>query len=41
MVEDPGYVFIHAQDSIWGKRATSDWGFNAFCGNASLTLFFR
>ena len=22
MVEDPGYVFLHAQDSVWGKRAT-------------------
>ena len=41
MVEDPGYVFLHAQDSIWGKRAASDWDFNVFAGNASLTLFFR
>jgi peptide/nickel transport system substrate-binding protein len=41
MVEDPGYVFLHAQDSIWGKRASSDWGFNAYAGNGSLTLFFR
>ena len=41
MVEDPGYVFLHAQDSVWGKRATSDWSFNAFVGNASMTLFFK
>src|SRR5262245_17951129 len=41
MVEDPGYVFLHAQDSIWGKRASSDWDFNAFAGNASLTLLVR
>jgi len=39
-VEDPGYVFLHAQDSVWGKRA-SDWDFNIFAGNGSLTLFFR
>ena len=41
MVEDPGYVFLHAQDSIWGKRASSDWTFNAFAGNASLTVFYK
>jgi peptide/nickel transport system substrate-binding protein len=41
MVEDPGYVFLHAQDSVWGKRTSSDWGFNAFVGNASMTLFFK
>jgi peptide/nickel transport system substrate-binding protein len=41
MVEDPGYVFLHAQDSVWGKRASSDWDFNVFAGNGSLTLFFR
>ncbi len=41
MVEDPGYVFLHAQDSVWGKRASSDWDFSVFAGNGSLTLFFR
>jgi ABC-type transport system substrate-binding protein len=41
MVEDPGYVFLHAQDSVWGKRAAADWSFNAFAGNASLTLLYK
>lgn len=41
LVEDPGYIYLHAQDSVWGKRASSDWSFNAFAGNASLTLFFK
>jgi len=35
MVEDPGYIFTHAQDTLWAKRASSDWGFNPFAGNAS------
>jgi peptide/nickel transport system substrate-binding protein len=41
LVEDPGYIYLHAQDSVWGKRASSDWSFQAFAGNASLTLFFK
>ena len=41
LVEDPGYVYIHAQDNVWGKRASSDWTFNAFFGNASMTLFYK
>ena len=41
MVEDPGYIFLHAQDSVWAKRASSDWSFNPFVGNASHTLFFK
>jgi peptide/nickel transport system substrate-binding protein len=41
LVEDPGYIYLHAQDSVWGKRASNDWSFNAFAGNASLTLFYK
>jgi peptide/nickel transport system substrate-binding protein len=41
MVEDPGYIFTHAQDTLWAKRASSDWGFNPFAGNASNTLFYN
>ena len=41
MVDDAGYVFLHAQDSVFGKRAGTDWAFWAFAGNASLTLFYK
>ncbi len=41
MVDDPGYIFVHAQDSVWGKRAATDWSFQAFAGNASLTLLYK
>jgi len=41
LVEDPPYAYIHAQDSVWGKRASSDWSFNAVYGNASITLFYQ
>jgi peptide/nickel transport system substrate-binding protein len=41
MVEDPGYIYVHAQDSVWGKRAVTDWSFQAFAGNTSLTLLYK
>jgi peptide/nickel transport system substrate-binding protein len=41
MVEDPGYIYVHAQDSVWGKRASTDWSFQAFAGNTSLTLLYK
>ncbi|HYB40778.1 MAG TPA: ABC transporter substrate-binding protein [Candidatus Methylomirabilis sp.] len=41
MVDDPSYIYVHAQDSVWGKRAATDWSFQAFAGNASLTLFYK
>jgi peptide/nickel transport system substrate-binding protein len=41
LVEDPGYVFLHAQDNVWGKRASSNWEFSNFGGNTSLTLFYQ
>jgi peptide/nickel transport system substrate-binding protein len=40
MVDDPPYVYLHAQDQVWGKRAASNWNINVFSGNASLTLFY-
>jgi peptide/nickel transport system substrate-binding protein len=41
LVDDPPYVYLHAQDSVWAKRAASDWTFNVFVGNASQALFFK
>ena len=41
LVDDPPYIYLHAQDSVWAKRAASDWTFNVFVGNASQALFFK
>lgn len=39
MVEDPPFVYIHAQDEAWGKQTSSAWELHPFAGNAGVTLF--
>lgn len=41
LVEDPPYIYLHAQDSVWAKRASNPFTFNMFVGNASQYLLFR
>jgi len=41
LVEDAPYVYTHAQDSVWAKRASTDWSFEPFVGNLSMTLLHK
>jgi peptide/nickel transport system substrate-binding protein len=38
LVDDPPYIYTHAQDALWAKRASVRWGFSPFAGNGGVTL---